>query len=169
MARLIRIVDGGTEWTGKTVRWVCLALVLAMSYEVISRYAFNAPTVWAYDTSRMLGGTIIVLGWAYVHLHGEHVRVDVIYARLNQRNKAILDLIFASMFFFPLITLLTYSAANWMIYSWSEGEKLVETQWYPPAPPIRTVVFLGFCLFALEGLAKFVRDLNMVIQGKTYD
>jgi len=166
MRKIVRAIDSVNEWTGKTIRWACVALVLVLVYEVIARHVFNAPTIWAHETSKMLGGTVVALGWAYTHRHQGHVRVDVIYANLSPRRKAIVDILCTALFFFPLIIILAYMAADFMWVAWIRSEKLIESYWYPPAGPIRTVTFLGLCLFALQGFAQFVRDLYLLVRNK---
>jgi len=166
MRTIVSIIDGISEWTGKTIRWACVALIIVLCYEVTARYVFNAPTIWAHETSCMLGGTIVALGWSYTHRHHGHVRVDVFYARLSPKGKAITDIICALLLFFPLLVILAYTAASWMWDSWSMNEVLIESYWYPPAGPIRTIMFLGLSLFALQGVAQFIRDLYLLRRNK---
>ena len=151
MRIVVKIIDSISEWTGKTVRWSCLALVLVLCYEVTARYVFNAPTIWAHATSCMVGGTIVVLGWAYTYLHQGHVRVDVFYTHLSPRGKAIVNMICAILFFFPLLAVLIRSSVEWLCFSWSMHEVIIATYWYPSAIPMRMVVFLGLLLFTLQG------------------
>ena len=166
MRTIVRVIDSINEWTGKTIRWACVVLVLVLCYEVTVRYVFNAPTIWAHQTSCMLGGTIVALGWAYTHLHHGHVRVDVFYAHLSPRGKAIVDVLCASFLLFPLLAILIYTAAEFMMVAWLRGEVLIESYWYPPSGPIRTVMLLGLCLFALQGVAQFIRDLSLLVRNK---
>ena len=102
MINIVRFIDSISELIGKTVRWACVALVLVLVYEVIARYVFNAPTIWAHETAVMLGGTVVALGWAYTHRHHGHVRVDVIYTHLSPRGKAFTDVLCAFFLLFPL-------------------------------------------------------------------
>ncbi len=166
MRIIVKVIDSISEWTGKIARWVCVALVLVLVYEVTARYVFNAPTIWAYETATMFGGTIAALGWAYTHRHHGHVRIDVFYTRLSARGKAITDIIGALLFFFPLLFLLTYTATKQVEFSWFIHETLMESYWYPPALPIRIVVLLGIFLFTIQGAAQFTRDLYQVIRNK---
>jgi TRAP-type mannitol/chloroaromatic compound transport system permease small subunit len=133
------------------------------------RYAFNAPTVWAYETCMMLGGSLYALGWAYDHLHKSHVRVDIFYVRLSARGRAIMDLVCTAIFFFPLIGVLVQTSIFWAARAWARSEVMMESYWYPPAGPFRTAIALGICLFFLQGLAQFVRDLYFVIRGRALD
>jgi len=170
MRYVVTVVDSISEWIGKITRWACLVLVLALCFEVTARYAFNKPTIWSTELSTMLGATIIVLGLTYVSRHNGHVRIDIFYSRLSPTGKAIIDVACGLFLFCPLIIMFIYTAFSWMCYSWSVGEKLIETYWYPPAGPIRTVVFLGFCFFALQEVTYIIRDLGFLIRrNKGYD
>jgi TRAP-type mannitol/chloroaromatic compound transport system permease small subunit len=166
MRTIVRVIDSISEYTGMIIRWACLVLVLVLCYEVTARYVFDAPTMWASDTSSMLGGTIAAMGWAYTHRHGGHVRVDVFYNHLSSRGQAILDITLSLLFFFPLLFSLAYIAWDRMWFSWAMGEVLARSNWYPITGPIRTVVVLGLCLFALQGMAQFIRDLYRLTRNE---
>ncbi len=169
MRTILRSIDSISEWSGRTIKWLCVAVVLVMCYEVTLRYVFGAPTIWVFIVSRVLGCTIVVLGAAYTLLHNKHVRVDILYSRLSPRAKAIVDVICAIVFFFPLMYVLILTSADYMLFSLSTGQIIKWTPWYPPFAPLRAVILLGFCMLALQGMAQFIRDLNLAIRNKTYD
>jgi TRAP-type mannitol/chloroaromatic compound transport system permease small subunit len=167
MKKIVDIIDTISEYSGKILIWAAVGLVIVLCYEVVSRYVFDAPTNWALETSKMLGATLAAVGWGYTHLHHGHVRVDVIYMHLSPKGKALIDVIMASLFLFPLVGILTYCAISWTIYSWEMGERMVESSWLPPAGPIRTVLTLAFFLFALQCVSRLIRDLYLIIRSKT--
>ncbi|MEK7876469.1 MAG: TRAP transporter small permease subunit, partial [Pseudomonadota bacterium] len=70
--RVVRAIDRFTDATGTWVAWLNVPLVLAVSYEVIARYAFESPTIWSFDVTYMLYGTIFMLGAAYALHKGAH-------------------------------------------------------------------------------------------------
>ena len=109
------------------------------------------------------------MAWAYTHYHRRHVRVDVIYTHLPDKGKAIVDIIGTSFFILPLMIVLIYAAFNWTWEAWAIGEKMHETYWNPPMAPFRTAILIGFCLFAFQIVANFIRDLYFLIKGKSYD
>jgi TRAP-type mannitol/chloroaromatic compound transport system permease small subunit len=160
MRRILKTIDFTSETVGSWARWLCLALVLVGAFDTFMRYVLNAPTVWAYETSSMLGGSIYALGWAYALLHKSHIRVDIFYSRLSERRQAIADVIFSCVFFFPLMGVLLHKALFWAIRAWSRGEVMMESYWYPPAGPFRTVIAVGILLLLLQGIAKLVRDVH---------
>lgn len=166
MRNVLRFIDAVSEYTGRVTSWICAFLVLVLVYESTARYLFHSPTLWAHQFSTMLGATIASLGWAYTHRHHGHVRVDVIYSSLSPKVRATIDVFFALLFFFPLFITTAFIAEEWMIKSWQTHEIFTESLWYPPAGPVRTIVFFGLCLFVLQGLAQFVRDAYFLIRSK---
>ena len=169
MKTFVRLVDSLSEWTGLVVRWLCVALVFIMSFEVLMRYAFNSPSFYSYEISIMLGTAIYALGWSYVHKHRAHVRVDIIHTNLSSRKRALIDTLGDVFIFLPFIVVLSISSFDWALTSWLQGEVSRKTGWYPPMAPIRTVVFLGLLLFLLQGIVEFVRNIYMLIRDKQYD
>ena len=165
----LKAIDSASHWVGLSARWLALALVLVGAYDAIMRYVFSAATIWAYETSIMMGAVLYALAFAYDHSHNFHIRIDIFYLRLSPRGRAILDVVCFAIFFLPLMTLLSKNAVEWAYRGWAISEVMVESYWYPPASPVRTAVALGICLFTLQGLAIFIRDLYLVIRGKPLD
>jgi TRAP-type mannitol/chloroaromatic compound transport system permease small subunit len=161
--RIVSAIDSINDWTGQLFCWASVALVLIGTYDSIMRYVFRLPTIWAYQTSTMLGGAIIVFGWGYVLLKKRHVRVDIFYTRLSDRRKAILDFVCSLFLFFPLITLLIIVSFRWMWQAWLNHEIMPETYWWPPAGPFKTAIVVGLCLFLLQGIAETIRNFYRII------
>jgi len=166
---VLRTIDSISEWVGKTASWLSVPLILVITYEVVMRYVFVRPSLWPFEVSVMLGASMYILAFSYVHRHGAHVRADTIYLKLSPRGRAAIDVFGGLFVFFPLIFLLVDISWNWMWRAWVTGELMALTGWYPPAAPLRTVVMMGFAFFALQGIAVFVRDLHLLIKGKPYD
>ena len=83
----IRIIDSFTDRTGTIIAWLSVPLVLAVAYEVIARYLFNAPTIWSFDATYMLYGTIFMLGAAYALHKGAHIRTDFFWEKFSARTR----------------------------------------------------------------------------------
>ena len=88
---ILRGIDWFIEWSGQESKWLGLVLVFTISYDVVMRYLLNMPTKWSYELSYMVGGSMMVLAGAFVMLHDEHVRIDIIYNRLSLRKQLIID------------------------------------------------------------------------------
>lgn len=154
-----------SEWSGRTVRFLMIILVLNIVYDVSARYIFNAPTVWSYGLSYMTGTAIIAMGMCYVYYHHANVRIDIIYSRLPPKGKLLIDICLTVVFFFPLVFMLTkvWAQDTWQAYVLKEVSS--ETIWYPPLWPIKLVVTIGFVLLLLQGIAIFLKDVISLAKG----
>jgi TRAP-type mannitol/chloroaromatic compound transport system permease small subunit len=169
MRATLRAVDTISEWTAKAVSWLTVALVLVLVFDVTERYVFGGATIWAYETATMLGATIYVMGWTYVHRMRDHVRVDIIYVHLSPRFQLVIDIIGTVLFMLPLLYVLIDTSIYYMLRAWRIDEVLAETFWYPPAGPFRTVVVVALFLLAFQAVAHLIRDFYQLVTNKAYD
>ncbi len=169
MRAILRIIDATSEWTAKVISWLTLVLVLVLVFDVVERYVFGGATIWAYETAVMLGGTIYVMGWCYVHRMRDHIRVDVFYVHFSPRAQLIIDVVGTLLFFLPLLYVLIDTAIYYMLRAWRIGEVLAETFWYPPAGPFRTMMVVGLLLLTFQTVAHLIRDFYQLTRNKAYD
>src|SRR5438093_13660237 len=106
LIKAVNIIDKFTDTTGTWVAWLNVPLVVAVAFEVISRYLFNAPTLWSFDVTYMLYGTIFMLGAAYALHKGAHIRTDFFYEKWSAQTKGMVDSLSYLLFFFPSLIML---------------------------------------------------------------
>lgn len=163
---ILKRIDFLSEWSGKSISWLILALIFALTYDTFMRYLFRAPTVWSYDISYMLGGTVMLMGMAYATLHRTHIRVDILYMRLSRKTKLIIDLCFTAMFYFPLFSILLQRSVSRAIYSFNCKEFSEVGFWRPPIYPFRWMIPVALALLILAGVSWFIRDLYSLVKDK---
>jgi len=162
--RFLRITDRINAWFGWIVAFLMCPMIAIMIWEIVMRYFFNRPSLWAYEISLFMYGGYIVLGGAYTHLAGGHVNVDIIWGRLSARGRAILDVL-TSGFVFLFLGVLFWESLKITINSWQLGETTM-SHWGPAYYPLRTTVPVGCFLFLLQALAKLIRDVATAIKGE---
>jgi len=157
--RLVRIIDKFTDTTGTWVAWLNVPLVLAVSWEVVSRYAFNAPTMWSFDVTYMLYGTIFMLGSAYALHKGAHIRTDFFFEKWSTRTRGVIDSVAYIVFFFPsiFVFLLVSGAEGW--YAFEIGETSEQTPWRPLLWPFKWVVPLACLLLLIQGVSETIKSV----------
>ena len=150
--------------SGEFVAYWAVIAVFVYYYEVIARYIFNSPTNWAHESMFLMFGMQYLLSGAYAYLTESHVRVDVFYAKLSLKGRALADLLTSVFFFIFAGTILVtgiiftldafrvaeFSFAEWQIVYW----------------PIKATIALGALLLLVQGAAKLLRDL-MILGGYT--
>jgi TRAP-type mannitol/chloroaromatic compound transport system permease small subunit len=137
-----------------TVNAVCIYF-----YEVVARYIFDSPTIWAHQASYLMFGMQYLLAGGFALLHGDHVRVDVVYIKLPERARIGMD-IFTSTFFFIFAVALAGTCLRFFTDSLNMSEVTEET-WQVQFYPVKGAMVLGGILLMLAGLSKLIKDIQL--------
>lgn len=164
---LVRVIDGLSDWTGRLFAWMIVPLMAGTTYEVIVRYAFNAPTIWAYDLSYMLYGAHFMLGAAYTLRYGGHIRTDIFYSNWSVRTQGWVDFWLYLLLFFPGMIFFFYMGGQEALQSISIGEKSDASPWRPYVYPLKTVLPVTAMLLLIQGVAELIKSLHMALRGRT--
>jgi len=164
----LRRAEGLVEAVGKGVSWIILVLIGAITYDVIMRYAFSSPTIWSFDLSYMLGGTLMLMGLSYAHKYRSHVRVDIFVKQCSPKVRVVLEVLFTAVFFLPLMAVLLQISFVRMVDAWEIGEISRLGMWHPSMVPFRVMMFVAFVLLALEGIAQLIVNAKRLFRGQ-YD
>ena len=167
MKRFLSAIDTLNHWVGVSVSYMMLLVLGVTLFEVISRFVFNYPTVWAYEVTGNLFGFYMIIGGGYVLLHKAHIRVDVFWSKFSLRNQAIIDLATCVFVFLFLGLLLWTSSDN----AWRSIQILEHgiTPFAPPIYPLKVCLVIGVLLILLQLIVKTIRDLYLAITGVESD
>jgi len=159
LVKAVNIIDKFTDTTGTWVAWLNVPLMVAVAIEVFSRYAMDAPTIWSFDVTYMLYGTIFMLGAAYALHKGAHIRTDFFFEKWSIRTKGIIDSTAYIVFFFPSIFtfLIVSGAEGW--YAFEIGETSEQTPWRPILWPFKMVVPLACLLLLIQGVSETIKSV----------
>jgi TRAP-type mannitol/chloroaromatic compound transport system permease small subunit len=159
LIRAVNVIDKFTDTTGTWVAWLNVPLVLAVAWEVASRYLFDAPTIWSFDVTYMLYGTIFMLGAAYALHKGAHIRTDFFFEKWSVRTRGTIDAVAYLVFFFPSI--LVFGWVGWTegYYAFTIGETSEQTPWRPILWPFKMVVPLACLLLLVQGISETIKSL----------
>ncbi len=152
------MLDRLALWLGRTTAWCFAAIVLIMVYEVVARYAFNAPTTWAHETSILLASFGFVFGGAFCMAEGTHMRITLLVER-RPRLKQFSD---ALSLIAGIIYLGGLSFAAWRMAERAVWRFSINGAWDPersgstlnsPLPAyLKALLFVGCALFLLLAL-----------------
>jgi TRAP-type mannitol/chloroaromatic compound transport system permease small subunit len=157
--RIAGAIDAVSTATGWLAGWLIVPMTVAVFWEVVARYAFNAPTKWTYEAGWMLYGAQFMLAAAYTLLKGGHIRTDVLYERWSPRRRAIVDLVGYVFFFFPGLLLIFYAGAIESWHTWEIGERtgLRILGVSVPMAALKAVIPATAALLLLQGLSEVIR------------
>ena len=160
----IRFVDKFNDRMGKIVSLLVYPVMLVLVYEVLMRYVFNRPTIWAHETSCMLYGAHFVLGGAYALRHDAFVNVEVFYMRFPRRTQAIVDL-FTWTMFYAFVGVLLWKSLPWAWESLSIFE-FSDSTWGPYVWPVKWTIPIAAFFMLLQGMTKTIKDAYLAVTGR---
>ena len=163
MERVCRVIDRISGVSGLIAAWLIAPLIAGMCYEVIARYVFHAPTIWAYELTYLLTGAGWLLGMAYTLRQGAHIRIDVIYLNFSPRNQARVDVIGYVVLLLPFLIWLVTALDDRALAAIRSGEKTGQSAWNPPLWPFRAMFFIAFLLLAVQVIGDLIRKLPIAL------
>jgi len=154
-AGIERLVDVVGEWTS----WLTLVIVVLMATNVLLRYLFSKGSVWSQELEWHLLAPLILFGMSYALRHGDHVRVDIFYARFSERGKALVDLASA------VLGILISAAIIWLSLGYVQqslviGEGSADPGGLSHRYLLKAVIPLGFALLLLQSIASALGSIE---------
>ena len=166
MANSIINIDKFSKWVGNVVCWILMPLIFAMTYEVLARKLFLAPTIWAYDISRFLYGALFMLGAAYALSKGVHIRADFLYRNFKPKNQGKIDFWLYLLFYFPGLLVFLYMTIGFVGESIQRGEKGMDTTWMPYMWPIKSCLLIGIIFLLVQGVSELFKSYWAATRGR---
>jgi len=166
MAKSIINIDKFSKRVGSVVCWILMPLIFAMTYEVLARKLFLAPTIWAYDISRFLYGALFMLGAGYALSRGVHIRADFLYRNFKTKNQGLIDFWLYLLFYFPGLIVFFYMTFGFVVESIQRGERGMDTTWMPYMWPIKTCLLIGIIFLLIQGFSELLKSYWAAKKGE---
>ena len=159
LKQLINLIDSFSEWSGRIIAWLVLAMVLVIGYDVVMRYVFLSGSVGLQELEWHLFALLFLLGAAYTFKHDSHVRVDIFYKSrwTNRRGRAWIDLMGGLFFLTPFCLLIIISSIPFITNSFDMAEGSPDPGGLPWRFLLKSAIPLGFALLLLQGIAHMMR------------
>lgn len=161
MPGVIRLYVQAITWTNRllfmSVALLAFVIVPVMLYEVVARYAFNAPTVWGMELATLLFGPYFLLGGPYLLHLGGHVSLDIVHRGLSPEWKRRTDLV-NHVVIMSFCAILLYYSWPLAVQAWGFRETSFSA-WNPQIWPVKFAIPLAVVLLGTQSLAEFFRLL----------
>jgi TRAP-type C4-dicarboxylate transport system permease small subunit len=134
-------------------------IVIVMFYEVVSRYVFARPTLWANELSLWIAAFVFLLAGQYAMQQRSHIRIYVIYdmmPRWMQKFSDILSLTLLLFFVFAMVWGGYDDALRRFLRMETFG-----TAWDPPIPGIvKPAILIIIMMVAIQAISNLISDWN---------
>jgi TRAP-type mannitol/chloroaromatic compound transport system permease small subunit len=162
--KLVALIDAFTDRLGRVIAWLLPAMVAVTALIVLLRYALSQGAVVLQESVLYMHAVVFMLGIPYALKEDAHVRVDLIYARLGRRGRAIVDLLGHLLFLVPVAVALYLYSRSYVAGSWRILEGSSEVGGIPAVFLLKTLIPLTAVLLLLQGLAEIIRCLAVVME-----
>ncbi len=155
----ILAIDRLVKAIGEATSWIALAIVAVMATNVVLRYLFSVGSVWSQELEWHLLTPLIMFGISYALLHGEHVRVDVLYGNFSEKNKALVDFI-SALLCIAISAIFIWLSLKYVQQSLVIGEKSNDPGGLTHRWILKSLIPAGFALLVLQSAAVAAKNLE---------
>lgn len=157
-------IDGFTDKLGQIISWCNLLLVAAVCLVVLLRYWLNTGSIALQELAMYLHALIFLGASSYTLKQGEHVRVDVFYNRMSEKQKALVNSLGTLFLLIPVCLLIGFMSWDYVAQSWSIQEKSADPGGLPFIYLLKSLILVLSGTMLLQGVAEFLRSI-MIFKG----
>lgn len=160
--------DRASLFLGRVTMLLVALLVSVMLYEVVLRYAFERPTLWANELSLWIAGFVFLLSGLYAMAQRSHIRIFILYdvmPRWLQKTCDVISTVLIVIFAFALIYG-GYGEATSKFLRW----ETFGTAFDPPIPAtIKPLCLFVITLVAIQAVSNLIMDWNKAPEHHSAD
>ncbi len=157
----INFIDYVSLKTGRATMYLVFVMMFILILSFVTRNIINIPLIWIIEMAQFVMTGYYLLGGGYSMLTDDHVRMDLIYSKLKDKTKALLDSL-TSIFLIFYLVVLFYGSISSLTYTIETNQRLF-TAWAPYVWPIKSIMTFGIGLMLLQSIAIFFKDIAKVL------
>lgn len=158
-------LEAAVEFFGRLAALTCILLVLLVAGNVFGRYFLNSGTIWLEELEWHLLSPIALLGMAYTLLHGDQVRVDVLFDRFPPRVQAMIEVV-TGILIVAFAVILVKLSIPFVLQAYRIGEGSPNPGGVDHRFLLKSFIPLGFALLALQGACHVVKHSISVLNSR---
>ena len=158
MHNLTVVIDKISELTGRISSWFVVLMVLITCLVVIMRYMLGLGSVLLQDIVLYLHASLFLLGASFAFKRDSHVRVDIFYRDLSNKNKSVINLVGNLVLLQPLCLVI-------FLYSWSFVEFSWQIMESSPEPDGLPFVYLQKTLLLLMSFFLWIQSISEILKS----
>ena len=157
----VKTIDFISLKTGRATMYLVFVMMFILILSFVTRNIINIPLIWIIEMAQFVMTGYYLLGGGYSMLTDDHVRMDLIYSKLKDKTKALLDSLTSVFLIFYLLVLLIGSISS-LTYTLETNQRLF-TAWAPYVWPIKSIMTFGILLMLLQSISIFFKDIAKVL------
>lgn len=157
-------LDAISNSVGRALSWLTLLMVLVTFVIVVMRYVFGTGLIWLQESVTWMHAVVFMMGAAYTLQQEEHVRVDIFYRDMTDRQRAWVNFLGVLVFVFPMCGFFVHASLDYVAAAWSIREVSRNSGGlpYPAVPLLKSVLLLMPLAVGLQGLSLLLRSMHTI-------
>jgi len=149
---------------GHATSWLTLLMVFVTFVIVVMRYVFGTGLIWLQESVTWMHAVVFMLGAAYTLQQEQHVRVDIFYRKMTDKQRAWVNLFGVLVFIFPLCGFFVHASVDYVAGAWSFREVSRNSGGlpYPFVPLLKSALLIMPVALALQGLSLLLRSAQTI-------
>jgi len=164
---LARAIDAVNRRIGKAAAWLILAAILVSATNAVIRKVFDLSSNSWLELQWVLFSAVFLLCASWTLLDNEHIRIDIVNARLSKRVRDGIDIFGHLFFLLPFSILLLWTSWPFFLSSFEINEQSLNAGGLPQWPA-KFLVPLGFFFLTLQGISELIKRIA-IFTGRMED
>ena len=161
--KMLDNIESFIDWTGRSISWFSLLLVLITFIVVVLRYGFDSGSIALQESATYLHASVFLIGMAYTMQQNAHVRVDIFYSQFSAQGKAWVDLFGAVFLLLPFMLFVSWVSWLYIGDSWSVFEGSREAGGLPGVFLLKSLILVMTFLLSLQTLTQMARNIQTIL------
>ncbi|MEZ5519544.1 MAG: TRAP transporter small permease subunit [Gammaproteobacteria bacterium] len=153
-------IQAVTGWIGRAVAWLATVLVLVTGLVVLLRYAFQTGSIALQESLIYINALLFTLGAGYTLRHDGHVRVDIFYSRMTNRNRALVDTAGTLFLLLPVCGYILWSSWDYVAFSWRIHEGSAESSGLQIVYLLKSTILVLATFLLWQGIAELLKAIR---------
>ena len=155
---MLRFIDGISDKFGQLATGLFFIIGLMISYEVIARYVFFAPTTWAEEGARLLQLWATYLAMGYVLRRNGLIRITVLTEMIGPTVRKYLEIL--SLVWILIFCVFAFWLGIEVVVESIQTGRATATMNQVPKFWTESAIPVGFFVLILQALAQIWRQIR---------
>ena len=153
----VSYVDRISTFLSRLVMVLIIVAVTVTFYEVVSRYVFRSPTLWANELTLWAGSIIFLTAGVFAMQRRSHIRITAVYDLMPRKVQVACDFV-STLVVVAYAAIMIFASFNIVLKTFLAWERF-GTFWNPPIPAtIKPLVLIATLLVAVQAISNFILD-----------
>ncbi len=144
---------------GSFLVFLMIVIVLAVLWQVFSRYVLHSPSSVTEELARYLLIWIGILGAAYAAGQQDHLAINLLEERLNKQNRKRLRIGIDLLIIFFCVTVLIIGGGNLVYVNYDLGQS---------SAALEIPLYIVYTVIPLSGILIIIYKVNEILNPEKY-